>query len=342
MARFVEILLDAAPCPVARLSPPREDCAFPRLQRSHPYWEQVTLPRLLSGDEQRVLLCGFNTAPLVAPRNVRVVQVVHDLIFMSSSRELPWSSSRKQNLGRLYRRVVVPRSAPRAAQVITVSAASRSELNRLLGIPPERIDVVPNAIDTSLLAPPPIPWRERSDFVLTVSGEAPNKNLQGTIAVFASVAAQPRFSNVKLVVLGVSPASHARYLEMARQAGVGDRVSFLGRVGDEELMRLHRLARAYLCTSVQEGFGIPLIEAMAVGTPVVSSNTTAMPEVVDNAGLLFDPRDAAAGALALAEVLSNQALAIRLAQAGRDRVRQHYTRDRALEIARAVWTKVLR
>lgn len=252
-----------------------------------PWWEQVELPRLCRSERLDFLLCPYNSGPLAAVGSTRVIAVIHDLIYLQPWSALPPSISAYQTLGRLYRRQVVPAFARRVDTILTVSHFTKGELVNRLGLAEEDVHVIPNAIADNWFEQPQ-PLRERKPYLFTVAGEPPSKNVRGLLRGFA-LALPTLGHEARLKIAGVKPSYHASFMQLAAELNIADRVDMLGYVSVEELRQHYREARAFVFASLFEGFGIPLLEAMACGTPVVCSNTTSMPEVVGDSGLMFDP-----------------------------------------------------
>ena len=171
--------------------------------------------------------------------------------------------------------------------------------------------------------------------MLVVAQKQPHKNLASIIR--ALVELDP---NVQLVLAG-APAPHERELEaLARELGVSDRVRFVDWVSDADLQGLYRGARAFVLPSFIEGFGLPVLEAMCVGTPVACSERSALKEVAGDAALLFDPGDQRAVTDAVRRVLGDDQLRRRLTAAGRERVRE-FTWQRTAELTLASYRRAM-
>jgi glycosyltransferase involved in cell wall biosynthesis len=197
-----------------------------------------------------------------------LVVTVHDLAVLRHPHAFNrWS--------RLYGPRVVPRVLAAARRVIAVSEFTKRELIELLQVPAEKIRVVPNGVDSTFTPDGPA---EEGEYVLAVGTLEPRKNLERLVEAV-------RRSDVELRVVG------ARGWGGVEVGGNG--VRWLGEVSDSELARLYRGARCVAYPSVYEGFGIPVLEAMACGAPVVTSRGTAMEEIADGAAVLVDPNDPA-------------------------------------------------
>lgn len=252
-----------------------------------PWWEQVELPRLCEAQKLDYLLCPYNTGPLRSVGGTRLIAVIHDLIYLRSWRELPSSPSLYQTAGRIYRRHVVPRLARRADVVLTVSRFTQRELVERFGLPERDVHVIPNSIPDNWFVAP-LSQADRQPYLFTVAGEVPSKNVDRLLQAFAL--ARPALDDdAELRIAGIKPAHHEYFLQRAAGLGLAGHVQLLGYVSEPELMLHYRQARAFVFASLFEGFGIPLLEAMASGTPVACSNSTSMPEIVGECGLLFDP-----------------------------------------------------
>lgn len=258
-----------------------------------PYWEQAVLPRLCTEHGISELLCPYNTAPLHLPSSTQLTLVVHDLIYLEPWSRLPPSVSAYQTLGRIYRRWVVPRVAGRAARLVTVSEYTRDQISKCFSIPKQNIHVIPSSLEDGWYVDAPLPWTQRQPYLLAVAGEAPSKNLPSLIRAFAAFrrSADKAAAESQLRIVGIKPVHQPHFQRIADAAGVGPWTVFESFVDEPTLQRLYREAWLFVMPSLYEGFGLPLVESMASGTPVVCSNTTSLPEVVGDAAWLFDPRD---------------------------------------------------
>jgi glycosyltransferase involved in cell wall biosynthesis len=238
-------------------------------------------------------------------------------------------------------RMVVPPVARRAQRVQALSQASADHIVRYLGVPAERIDVIP--LGPGLVAPvEPVPepvLRRRLDLpdgpiVLAVSQKRRHKNLAVLIEAVATI-------DGAVLVLPGNPTAHEVELKaLANRLGVSDRVLFPPYVETDELEGLYRAATVFACPSINEGFGLPVLEAMRRGVPVVCSNASSLPEVAGDAALYFDPREPRSIAAAVLQVLEDPDLARRLVAAGYERERS-FTWRRTAELTLESYERAL-
>ena len=214
----------------------------------------------------------------------------------------------------------------RTTHFISVSEFTRGEMIDCLGLDPARITVIPNGV-RAIFHPRPADqvasWLRTAglptEYILYVGTIEPRKNLPGLIEAYACLPAPA--SRFALVIAGMSGWAKESLRTLAARHGISDRVHVTGYVSDEDLAWLYNGARLLAWPSFYEGFGLPPLEAMASGTPVVTSNCAAMPEYVGDAGLLVDPEDVAGLSAAMRELIEDDALHADLSRRGRERAR---------------------
>ena len=255
-------------------------------------WEQLWLPLLCEREKISHILCPYNTAPVFLPPSTNLILVVHDLIFLSPWSEIPPSHSLRQELGRLYRKALLPNVIRRASRIITVSNYSRDLIAKTFNLSLHDIVVIPNSLSAEWFASEPIPFYSRNPFILTVTGDAPSKNLSSLIHAFSILknSLDSAFHGLKLRVVGLKPRSIPHFASLAKKYAVYPSVVFEGYLDQDSLINLYRQSLLFVLPSLSEGFGIPIIEAMACGTPVACSATTSLPEILGDCGWYFDPR----------------------------------------------------
>jgi glycosyltransferase involved in cell wall biosynthesis len=297
--------------------------------------EQALLPSAAARAGVDLVHSLASTAPLRG-RFARVV-TIHDLIYA----RFPEAHAGIRDIGM---RVLVPAAARRSHRVIADSQSTRSDLIELLGIDAGRIDVVPLGLGAVRRAQP-LPereTRERFDLgerrvLLSLSAKRPHKNLRALLDALAELSGDGR----PVLVLPGYPTAHEGELRAhARERGLQDDVRFPSWVSAEELEGLWELASAFVFPSLYEGFGLPVLEAMARGVPVACSDASSLPEVAGEAALLFDPRDPSQIARALQRLLGDRALAERLRALGLQRARQ-FTWTRAARLTLDSYARAL-
>lgn len=279
-------------------------------------WENIGLPlhaRLHGAD---VLHCAGSSAPRFGA-GVPIVMTVHDVIPLLC--DDGWSVSQKLKFAARIRR-----GLRTARSVIAVSQSTKADLMRLFNVPAQTIDVIywgcdghGAATSTAERNPPGID----GPYLMTLGGGAPRKNTERVITAFAKAA--DRIGASKLVIVGAgSAAIRQRFSDMALALGVGPRVRVLEFVDEAELNALYAGTLGLVYASLYEGFGLPALEAMALGLPVIASHGSSIPEVTGDAALLVDPVDEDDIAEAMVKLVCNEPLRRDLAAAGRARAQR--------------------
>ena len=242
-------------------------------------WYLAALPAKARRDGVEVLHCPTQRAPVRS--SVPLVVTFHDLAVLRHPETFNrWS--------RTYSRLTLPRVARAARRLIAVSEFTKREL---LDVPEEKVSVIPNAVGPEFS---PEGESAPGEYVLAVSTLEPRKNLPRLVEAYGRAG----LNGLPLLVAGAAGWGGVRV--------DGDGVSWLGEVGDEELARLYRGARAVAYVSLYEGFGLPVLEAMACGAPVVAARTGALEEVAGGAAVLVDPLDPDAIAAGLTEAIDRR------------------------------------
>jgi glycosyltransferase involved in cell wall biosynthesis len=283
--------------------------------------EQVKVPLALR--RERVTL--FHAPHYVLPPLVhcRSVVTIHDCIHLMFPQYLP----NRMALG--YAKRSMAMAANRATRVLTVSESSKTDIMRFFGTDPSKIDVIYNAFDERFGVEPleedVVRVRERyqlhDEFVLYAGNVKPHKNLERLIDAFHLVR-QRGLDHLKLVMIGDDISKYASLRRAVHQHQLHKYVRFLGYVTEETLAVMYRLAGVFVFPSLYEGFGLPPLEAMASGTPVVTSNVSSLPEVAGDAAQLVDPYHPEAIAEGIYKVLTDVDLRRDLRRRGLARARQ--------------------
>jgi glycosyltransferase involved in cell wall biosynthesis len=298
--------------------------------------EQTLLPPMAARAGVDLVHSLASTAPLWGP--FRRVTTVHDLIYA----RFPDAHSGLRDRGM---RLLVPAAVRRSQRVLADSQSTRTDLIELLGVAPERIDVAPLGLAPIRrdIASSEAQTRARLQLgeravLLSLSAKRPHKNLLMLISALALIAAEHR----PLLVLPGYPTWHEAELRArAAELGVERDVRFLDWVSPAELEGLWALARAFVFPSLYEGFGLPVLEAMARGVPVACANASSLPEVAGEAALMFDPHDPRAIAAAIEALLSlDESERARTCALGIARARQ-FTWERTARATLASYARAL-
>jgi glycosyltransferase involved in cell wall biosynthesis len=275
------------------------------------------LPRRLRQDRPDVLHVQY-TAPLFCP--TAVVVSVHDVSFLEHPEY--FSAFRSLQL-----RCTVRRTVEAASRILTPSEFSKRSILAAYRLDPEKVVVVPNGVSPAFrpmareVAQRAVRLSQHlgAPFILTVGDLQPRKNHIGLFRAFEQlVRAHPQLPH-HLVVVGKETWHGAAIRAAAKRSSVASRIHFTGFVSDEELHRLYGACDLFIYPSFYEGFGLPILEAMACGRAVACSNTSAMVEVADSAALLFDPHSDKELALAMRDLLLNPELRMRMERLGTQR-----------------------
>jgi glycosyltransferase involved in cell wall biosynthesis len=297
-------------------------------------WHRLRLPLPVELWTGRLGL--FHAADFALPPTLphtRTVLTVFDLSYESYPDEAMPGMAR-------YLAAVVPRSARRADQVMTISEASRADLIRRYGIPADKVSIAYPGVE-GRFHPQPDPERQaalraqlglpHAPLVLTVGTLQPRKNHVVLVDAFARLAAT---TDAVLIIAGGEGWAYGEVRRRVAKLQLSERVKFAGFVPDGDLPTLYRLADVFVYPSLYEGFGLPVLEAMACGVPVVTSDRSSMPEITGpDAGLLADPTSAEDTAAAIATLLADSRLAASLRERGLARAKG-FTWERT---AKAVW-----
>jgi glycosyltransferase involved in cell wall biosynthesis len=282
--------------------------------------EQVSVPRALSRARVQLFHAPHYVVSPLTP--CPYVVTIHDCIHLRFPQYLP------NRLAPLYARAMMQMAGRGARRVLTVSYASKLDILHYVRIPAERVEVIYNAPDERITAPPApedvARARERyqltSPFILYTGNIKPHKNLDRLIEAYAGLR-RHGVEGYKLMIIGDEVSKYPNLRRLVHRFQLHQHVRFLGFVSDATLAALYRLATVFVFPSLYEGFGLPPLEAMAAGTPVITSNVSSLPEVVGDAALLIDPMDPASIADALARVLCDSTLRADLVRRGQARAK---------------------
>ena len=283
-------------------------------------WEQIVAPVVTLRDRLDLLFCPVNIVPFTGI--VPSVVTVHDLAFLAFPEAFHPSKRR-------YLTLMTRLSVHRARRVIAVSAHTKTDLVRHFHVAPGKVTVIPNAMDDRFhpaTDPDTLAAFKRDHhlperFILFVGTLEPRKNLRRLIEAFGRIARAD--GDVALVIVGASGWMTSDLAPLVRRLTLTDRIIFTGYVPDDDLPRWYQAATLFCYPSLYEGFGLPVLEAMACGTPVVTSNTSSLPELAGDVATLVDPTNVAALADALHSLLADAPRRAAMSHAGIERARDY-------------------
>jgi glycosyltransferase involved in cell wall biosynthesis len=300
-------------------------------------WEQTAFPILAARHKLDLLHSLHYTLPLAYPG--RCVVTFHDLTFFlfPELHTLP---------KRYFFRLFIHLSRRRAAAIIADSESTRQDAIRLAQVPPGKIHTVLLGVtpdfhpesDPAVLQSVRLKYQLPERFLLFVGLLEPRKNLPALLQAFASLPSQQ--PEVRLVIVGRQGWMYEQTLRLVQELGLAEKVHFTGYVDQSDLPQVYNLAQMAIYPSTYEGFGLPVLEAMACGTPVITTDVSSMPEIAGVAGVLVPPGDIPALAQAIERLLSNPEERRRRAALGFERAAQ-FSWERTAEQTIAVYENCL-
>ena len=290
----------------------------------YPLWEQFSLPRAARKEGCQLLHCTSNTAPV----NTRIPLIVtlHDIIYMESGylKILKGSGTLYQKIGNIYRRLVIPRIVKMSNKIITVSHFEKNRIAQFFGIEGDsRLTAVYNGVsehfkpvtDKNELNRVKTRYNLPEHFFFFLGNTDPKKNTKGTLKAFSDFIQQTGTDH-KLVMLDYDRSELEKLLDEIGDKILIDRIVLTGYVVNTDLPSIYCQCEVFLYPSLRESFGIPMLEAMACGVPVVTSNTSSMPEVAGSAAFIIDPYKPEQITDALIQITSNSDLKEQLIEKG--------------------------
>jgi glycosyltransferase involved in cell wall biosynthesis len=283
-------------------------------------FEQIFLPAAARTDRINILHCTGNTAPFISP--VPVVQTLHDVIFMDP---ISGQDSLYQQWGNYYRRFMVPLVTRKSQIVITVSNYEKQRILNRVKVDEKKIRVIYNGIDEERVrvmkdtkeGNPSVQRKYHlpEKFILFLGNTSARKNALRVIEAYTIYASKTP-APLPIVTSGLSKQFVSDYLAKLQQQDKLKLFISTGYIDDQDLPGIYNLSRLFLYPSLSEGFGMPLVEAMACGTPVITSNVSSLPEIAGDAALLVDPSKTSSIADAILTMLTNDELRTEKTMAG--------------------------
>jgi len=263
----------------------------------YPFWEQVSLPRAVKKAGCDLLHCTSNTAPLHSP--VPLVVTLHDIIYLESSyrKILKGKGSNYQKFGNIYRRYVIPKILRKSRKIITVSQFEKKRIGDFFGITGDsRLEAVYNGVsehfvpvtDKLQLQKVKEKYSLPDRYFFFLGNTDPKKNTKGTLKAFSEFHKQTG-SDIRLVMIDYDKDELHKILEEIGDPSLEDQIFLTGYVSNTDLPAIYSQCEVFLYPSLRESFGIPMLEAMACGVPVITSSTSSMPEIAGQAACIIDP-----------------------------------------------------
>ncbi|MDD4604594.1 MAG: glycosyltransferase family 1 protein, partial [Bacteroidales bacterium] len=293
----------------------------------YPIWEQFSLPIAVRKAGCQLLHCTSNTAPIFT--SVPLIVTLHDIIFMESLSLLKKGFSAYQKFGNMYRRFVVPLVVKKSKQIITVSEFEKKRIGDFFHIKDEKLHAIYNGVSNHFK---PIDNKEELErikekyklpdkFFFFFGNTDPKKNTAGVLKAL-SLFLQSSDKKIPLVMLDFDRNELDKIVANIGDAELEHYIKLIGYVPNDELPAVYSLSTIFLYPSLRESFGIPMLEAMACGIPVITSNTSCMPEVGGTAALFIDPFKPEEIADAINKLLSDHKLCEKMIVAGFENARK--------------------
>ncbi len=321
---------------VAGLAP--EAKVIPVSAREYSVAEHYRVPAVLWREKIDIIHVPHYVVPYALRRPV--VATIHDVI------QLYYPPQRRTQLALTYLRFVMGSTLSRARRVITGSLSSRRDLVKVFGADTAKVDVVPNGVDPDLERRPPVEDLEeikermglRAPLILVVANDKPHKNLDTVLRAYHFGVRTHGLPGQLVFAGGVKP--DGRLARKAAGLGIGDRVRFVGRVSSADLAKLYHLSAVLLHVALYEGFGLPILEGMQTGLPVITSNVGAMQELGEGVARLVNPLDVQEIARAIERVLIDDPLRRRMIESGKVRAGK-MSWEKTVDGTMAVYRKAL-
>jgi glycosyltransferase involved in cell wall biosynthesis len=296
----------------------------------YPTWEQIALPKAAKKYKCDVLHCTSNTAPFFT--NIPLITILHDIIYMESSylKILNSTASTYQKFGNVYRKLVVPRVLKKSKKVITVSHFEKNRISDFFGIKGDtKLDAIYNGVSEHFK---PITNKDElkrvkevynlpDNYFFFLGNTDPKKNTKGTLKAFSDFLKQADSSH-KHVMLDYDKIELNKLLVEIDDTNLINHIVLTGYVINTDLPAIYSQCDVFLYPSLRESFGIPMLEAMCCNVPVITSNTSSMPEVSGEAAHIINPFNPEEITQGLIEILNNDAYRKSLCDKGLERSKQ--------------------
>jgi glycosyltransferase involved in cell wall biosynthesis len=309
-----------------------------------PVWEQIILPRAVKKYQCDLLHCTSHTAPL----NLRVplITTVHDIIYLAKLKLLYQGGTGYQKAGNIYRRWLMPFVLKKSSKIIAVSNYVGQQIQAYNPLLAPRLTTIYNGVGahfriishSETLENARKKYQLPEKFLLFLGNTAPKKNTVNVIKAFDQYLKTYGDTQIKLVITDYKEQYLHKTLKALHLSSIKDHIVLTGYVPNEDLPFLYNTAELFLYPSLEEGFGIPMLEAMACQCPIIAGNTSSMPEIAENAAMFVNSYDPMKIAEAIRQILCEEALSTALRKKGLERVK-HFSWTAMARDVQAVYTE---
>ena len=301
----------------------------------YPTWEQFALPKAAKAEGCDILHCTSNTGPIWS--KVPLITILHDIIYLESISILKKGGSWYQKIGNMYRRVVVPPVVRKSKRVSTVSNFEKDRIKKIMGLGDNLIAIY-NGVgehfkkitDEKVLLQAKEKYKLPDNFLFFLGNTDPKKNTPNVLKAFADFNAQSDLK-FKLVMLDYDENALQKILSDIRHPEIRSDIYLTGYVKNTDLPAIISQCKVFLYPSLRESFGIPILEGMACGVPVITSNTSSMPEIAGKAAHIIDPYNPAEITEAIIKILADKKYCDELCEKGIERAKKFSWKNMAVE-----------
>jgi glycosyltransferase involved in cell wall biosynthesis len=313
----------------------------------YPTWEQFALPRAAKNEGCDILHCTSNTGPIWS--KVPLITILHDIIYLESVSLLKKSGTWYQKVGNMYRRWVVPPVVKRSKRVATVSNFEKERIKNFMGLG-DNLVAIYNGVgrhfrkitDESILKAAKEKYKLPDNFMFFLGNTDPKKNTPNVLKAFADFNKKSK-TKFKLVMLDYEENALKAILNYIGSPETRNDIHLTGYVVNTDLPAIINQCKVFLYPSLRESFGIPILEGMACGVPVITSNTSSMPEIAGNAAAIVDPFKPDEILAAIERILADEKFRNELCEKGIERAKLFSWRNMAvkyLELYEEVYAEI--
>jgi glycosyltransferase involved in cell wall biosynthesis len=280
---------------------------------AYPIWEQFALPKAIKKYGCEILQCTSNTAPINI--SIPLIVILHDIIYMESIAIFKNGYSFYQKIGNMYRRFIVPKILNKATKIITVSNFERNRIKDFFNFPDEKIIAIYNGVgshfnvitDNNYLSEIRQKYLLPEKYFFFLGNTDPKKNTKNVLQAYSNYTKQ-KGNSTKLLMLDFDEIELNKLLVEINDKPLRQNIYLAGYVANTDLPAIYNMAELFLYPSLRESFGIPILEAMACGIPVITSNTSSMPEIAENAAKIINPFNHSEITNAMIEISENESI----------------------------------